>query len=227
MVLGPRPLPEVDHFATFISDITPSRRAEKEVEAYRRKISLLGSSVRHDVLNQLTALNGFITLSQLKVEDRAVQEFLNKAATSGGRIRRILERSREFEQLGSSPPEWISVQKAAEQGVRQVSGESTVVRVELHGLEVLADPHLDMVFRTICDNARCHGHATEVRFFLETDEHGVRVICQDNGVGISPEKRKGLFSERLDHNLFLVKECLSITGLEIEERPMEGEPVFR
>lgn len=218
--------PEVDHFAIIISDITGLRRAEEEVQRMQKKVAILGSSVRHDVMNQLTALNGFITLSQLKIEDRSIQEYLNKAAISGGRIRKILEMSREYEQLGTSPPQWISAQEAAERGIGQVKHEGTAVHVELNGLEVMADPHLDMVFRVLYDNACRHGHAPEVRFFRERNGHDVKIVCHDNGEGIPPEKRKVLFNDRPDHSLSLVKEGLSITGMRIEERPKEKGACF-
>ncbi len=217
------PLP--GHIVTVVSNVTELRRAEKEVEQGRRKMSFLGSQVRHDLLNQLTALNGFLTLSQLKVEDASVKEFLGKAGASGNRMRKILELSREFEQLGA-PPTWVPAQQAAEKGLAQAQKDPSRVRIELDGLEVYADPRLDMVFRTLVENAFAHGNATEVHIFKVTTGDEVRIVCRDNGTGIPEGRRRFIFDDRLDHGLFLVKEALSMTGMLIEETSRGGGACF-
>lgn len=217
---------EPGHFVTMLSDVTALKRAERDLEQYKRKMAFIGSQVRHDLLNQLTALNGFLSLSQLKVEDRSVKEFLNKAGSSGNRMRRILELSREFERLGMSPPVWIPARSAVEKGLEQVQGDRRAVRIELEGLEVLADPNVDLVFRTLVDNAFLHGKATEVHIYQAKAGEEHKIICRDNGTGVPPEKHKLLFDDRLDHSLFLTKEALAVTGMRIEETSQGGGACF-
>lgn len=217
---------EPGHFVTMLSDVTALKVAERDLELYKRKMRFIGSQVRHDILNQLTALNGFLSLSQLKVEDRSVIEFLSKAGTSGNRMRRILELSREFEQLGMSPPVWVPARSAVEKGMEQVQGDRNAVKVDLEGLEIFAEPRVDLVFRTLVDNAFLHGKATEVHIYSAKAGEEHKIICKDNGTGIPPEKRKFLFDDRLDHSLFLTKEALAITGIRIEETSQGGGACF-
>jgi len=69
---------EPGHFVTMLSEVTTIKRAERDWSLTGGRLSFIGSQVRHDLLNQLTALNGFLSLSQLKVEDKSVKEFLTR-----------------------------------------------------------------------------------------------------------------------------------------------------
>jgi signal transduction histidine kinase len=93
-------------------------------------------------------------------------------------------------------------------------------------LEVYADPLVSKVYHNLIDNAVRHGgNVTTIHFFFESTDGTYAIICQDDGIGITPDVRGGLFmhSSGKGHGfgLFLSREILAITGITIKE---EGEP---
>jgi signal transduction histidine kinase len=108
--------------------------------------------------------------------------------------------------------------------------DPNVVRLSLDvgAWEIYADPQVTRVFRNIFENAGIHGkHVTEISVTSANDDHGLKVIIGDNGVGIPEEMKSEIFEPGMMRNrglgLFLAKEILSITGLTILENGVPGK----
>ena len=54
------------------------RRAQDEVAFLDRKLNLVGSVTRHDVLNQLTAVSGYTELLGMVAEDPQMKSYIEK-----------------------------------------------------------------------------------------------------------------------------------------------------
>ena len=208
---------------TYTLDITRRKLMEEELEMARKKLYLLGSITRHDLLNQLTALNGYLSIAQYKQDDKIAKDYMQKAALSGENMRKILEFSRDYDRMGTQRPDWFRVQEVAEKGIAEVQAHEAKVNLELDGVEILADRMVEKVFHNLADNAVRHGKATQVRFFVEKKGDDLKIVCQDNGEGVSPVKRAEMFDDRFGHGLYLVKEVLKMTGMSIDETsPRKG-----
>jgi len=93
-------------------------------------------------------------------------------------------------------------------------------------LEIYADPLLEKVFSTPLENALRHGKTiTSIEFSSSIIPDGLKVTCQDKGVGIPAEHKEAIFDRRFFNHtgfgLFLSRAILSITGMTIRET---GEP---
>jgi signal transduction histidine kinase len=95
-------------------------------------------------------------------------------------------------------------------------------RCDVRGLEIYADPLLEKVFYNLFDNAfRYGGEITEIS--LSCCRQGALLVLAfcDNGIGIRPEDKERIFRKGYGKNtglgLFLSREILSITGIEIRE----------
>ncbi len=208
---------------TFTLDITRRKMMEEELELARKKLYLLGSITRHDLLNQLTALNGYLGIAQYKQDQKAIKDYVQKAALSGENMRKILDFSRDYERMGTQRPDWFRVQEVAEKGIAETQAHEVKIDLELDGVEILADRMVEKVFHNLTDNAVRHGKATQVRFFLEKKGDDLKIICQDDGEGVPPAKRREMFDDRFGHGLYLVKEVLKMTGMSIDETsPRKG-----
>jgi len=61
-----------------VTDITGRKRAEKSLRHANKKLSLLSDITRHDLKNQLLALNGYLEISKQYLGDAAkMSEFIN------------------------------------------------------------------------------------------------------------------------------------------------------
>jgi signal transduction histidine kinase len=96
------------------------------------------------------------------------------------------------------------------------------------GLEVFADPLIVKVFRNLIQNTLRHGGSVTTIHFYHEEQDGVRfLVCEDDGVGISADMKRKLFTKGFgkDHGLglYLSREILSITGIVITEEGESGK----
>ena len=94
---------------------------------------------------------------------------------------------------------------------------------------MLADSFLRQLFYNFIDNTRKYGKkSTTIRVYFEkADNDSLKLIYEDDGVGIPLENKTGLFKEGFStggstgFGLFLTKKMMDVYGWEIEEN---GEP---
>ncbi len=85
------------------TDITSLKQAEKALTTANKKLNLLTSVTRHDILNQLTAVQGYLYLhEQMNGDPETQSECIRKAKTSSARITRLISFTRDYQQIGVS-----------------------------------------------------------------------------------------------------------------------------
>jgi len=211
-----------------VHNINAWKQAEMALIEANRKLSLMNSIVRHDILNQVTVVLGHIALLQDRPLDAAVAAALEKQQAAVEIIRSQIEFTRDYQDLGARSPRWFPVEPlvtTAAQALRQ-----TRIRIvtDLNEVSVYADPLLSTVFYNLLENALRHGKTvTTVRVTAVPDSGGARIIWEDDGVGIPAEHKERIFERGFGSHtglgLFLVQEILSITGMGIRETGTPGE----
>jgi signal transduction histidine kinase len=183
------------------------------------------SIARHDINNQLTILNGYLSLLESGTMKSGDVVPILQGAT--GKIEHILRFTREYQELGAKPPAWQNVDVAV------CSARATVdpgtVRFQQNDCtcrEVYADPLLERVFAGLIDNTLRHGgqQVTEIQVRCEERQSRLVILYEDNGTGILPAVRSSLFGHakgKTGYGLFVVKDILAMTGITITET---GEP---
>ncbi|WP_298665907.1 PAS domain S-box protein [uncultured Methanofollis sp.] len=207
-------------------DISEIRGYQEALKKANKKLNLLNSITRHDLLNQTTALQGYMTLINRAVGDGepVVRNYLRVCSDLIGRVQRQVVFTRDYESMGVNAPTWQNVgdmvRKASANlslGTRKVS-----ITVETGDVEVYADPMFEKVLFNIFENALRHGErVTEIRVsFCEIGKQGV-ITVEDNGTGIARDIRDKIFlagyGKNTGYGLFLAKEILDLTGIGISE----------
>lgn len=203
---------------SFGIDMTEKKKMMETIERTNRKLNLIGRVSRHDILNQLTAVLGYIELARDRVIETDVRNYLEKAANAGRNIERILNSTRDYERLGSAEPRWEKASDLFERGTSALDTTGITLVVNLEGLSLKADPIFEKVFHNLVDNSMRHGKHTkriEVGYKKVGDE--LIIIYEDDGIGILEEMKKDLFTGERGKGLFIIKEILSITDMKIEE----------
>ncbi|MEN6611564.1 MAG: MASE3 domain-containing protein [Methanoregulaceae archaeon] len=209
-------------------DISQRKLVEEALKLSNEKLNILSSITRHDILNQLTALMGYNDLLLEKTENPDARSLLEREAKIAGNIRHQIEFTREYQNLGMDTPEWVNVSRSFENALAALpfAGEISV-GTRCRNLELYADALFEKVFYNLVDNSLRHGEEVR-RISLSCTEDGDRMVVryEDDGVGIAAQEKEKIFEKGFGKNtglgLFLVREILSITGIEIRESGTPG-----
>jgi len=207
-----------------------SKRAEDALEVANQKLNLLGQVTRHDALNQLAILMGWLQIVQESGAEPPVQEYMKNMRTAAETVIRQLDFAGDYQKMGVAKPEWIDVKTAFLNGTAGFSPSKLAKSVHVDGLEVYADTMFEKVFHNLVDNSIRHGKkVTEIRVHHRKKGNDLLLFYEDDGVGIPADKKDKLFLRGIgDHTgfgLFMVRAILGITGITIEENGIPGHGV--
>jgi PAS domain S-box-containing protein len=216
-------------FQGTVRDISELKRAEEALNFAGKKLNLLNSITRHDINNQLTALNVFIQISQDMAIDPAMRELLDKEAKISAVIERQIAFTRDYQELGVNAPGWQNVHATVRKAAGALPMRNIQIDVDGTDLEVFADPLFEKVFYNLIDNALRYGgdRMTTIHISSHDTEAGRVIVLEDDGEGIPADDKKHLFERGFGKNtglgLFLSREILSITRLSISETGGPGK----
>ncbi len=209
-------------------DIQDRKQTELALQAVNRKLNLLSSITRHDIINHVTAMRGYLELSHDIPMVPELADFIRKEAQIAEAIERQILFTRDYQDLGVKSPVWQDVRKTIANAMSGVPLRNCSIEVEFHGLLVYADPLFEKVFFNLIDNALRYGgeKMTWIRFSSRQAGTAEIIVCEDNGQGIAPADKVHLFERGMGKHtglgLFLSREILAITGLSIQETSAPG-----
>ena len=209
-----------------LRDVTERERMHEALRQANRKLNLLSGITRHDIVNQLTVLQGYLTILEMKQPDPSLTTYLAGLRAAAVRISAMIRFTKEYEQVGVAVPAWADCRRLVDTAAKEVSSGTITVKNEIPaGTEIFVDPLIVRVFYNLIDNAvRYGGKITTLRFSVQAGADPV-VICEDDGDGVPAGEKDRIFDRGFGKNtgmgLFLAREILAITGIAICE---SGEP---
>ncbi|MGD0818556.1 MAG: PAS domain S-box protein [Methanomassiliicoccales archaeon] len=217
---------EIIGMTCYCLNVTERERAKYELQDANNKLRIISSITRHDMLNKLTVLHGYLELEMRKAVDKRSLDHFGKMVQIAQNLENQINFTKEYQDIGSLRPAWQSLNDVCLQAREQLDHGQVDVLLELDGLELLADPMLKKVFYNLMDNSMKHGHHVRtIKIGKEIADGGMRIVYQDDGIGIAAKDKEKLFIEGSSKNhglgLFLAKEILKITDITIQET---GEP---
>jgi signal transduction histidine kinase len=191
-----------------------------------KKLNIVGSVTRHDVLNQLTAIAGYNELLGMMVEDEKQRSYLEKETQAVDKIRQLFRFAKDYQNIATEPPRWQSLNNTLHRVRELIDLDAIRILSETGDLAVFADPLFEKVYIHLFENTLRHGNtATEIRISLHPEGKSLQLIVEGDGTGILPEDKEKIFERGYGKGtgwgLFLVREILAVTGATIIEN---GEP---
>jgi PAS domain S-box-containing protein len=207
-----------------IRDITERRKIEQTLVEVNRKVTILGEVIRHDINNQLTLLQGFLSIMRNTPIGAMTADYILKAERALSTLTRQIEFIKIYQQTGQQSPEWQDLAGV----IKNLPPGRIPVQINLEPVEILADVMFAHVFSNIFDNVERHGqyaHEIKVLGFGTPDVY--TIIVADDGVGMTHDEREKIFERGYGRHtglgLFLIREILGITGITIQETSRPGE----
>jgi len=220
---------EVSCLLTTLVDITALKQAEAELLLTNKKLALLTSLTRHDTINKLTGILGYLDMLKSQLNDPSLDEYFQTIATSAKQISVMIRSTIEYEEIGISPPVWHNCRTIVDTAAKEVPlGQVTMKNDLPAGTEVFANPLIGKVFHNLIGNAvRYGGKITTIRFSVEERDGDHVVVCEDDGDGVVAEEKEKIFERGFGKNtglgLALSREILDITGITIHETGVPGK----
>lgn len=220
------------YIVTFV-DISELKKAEKKITLMLDKLRFLGSLTRHDIRNKLAVFDGYVYLLRKKIgSNEAALTPLNDIQKSSAQILQILEFARLYEQIGVEEPSYVDVEKLGNEAFALFTNlEGISATNECQGLFVFADSLLRQIFYNLIHNTLKYGEkTTRIRIYFEEDPcKELKLIYEDNGVGITSDIKANLFREGYGkgtgYGLYLIKRICGVYGWKIEEAGLPGQGV--
>jgi len=202
-------------------------------EAFRQaniRLNLLSGITRHDILNQVTGLLGYLEFSLEEIPEGQVHKYLTTCRELTGSIQAQIEFTRVYEDVGTHEPIWQNLRAVINRVHLLLPQNPFQWHIEITPVSVLTDPMFEKVFYTLVENTARHGESvTDIKFTTEVQNSDLIIIYEDNGVGISIKDKKKifnrLFGKHTGYGLFISQQILSITGLTIQETGIPGSGV--
>jgi PAS domain S-box-containing protein len=211
-----------------VRDITERKQAEDAIKKANKQVSLLTSITRHDILNQLTMLEGYITRLKKLPGDDNFAGMIQKEENIVRTIHSQIVFTRIYQNVGVQPPQWKNVKTSISSVLVTANVGNVAVVLNTGNLEIYADLLIEKVFFNLIENALRHGkHVTRICVSYQQAEKNVVLTIEDDGIGVPEQDKEQIFTRGYGKNtgygLFLTREILAITGITIKETGKPGK----
>jgi len=201
-----------------------------KVAELNEKLQVVESLTRHDIRNKLSALNGriFLLKKRLGANPEALPH-LKEMELISQQMLRILEFEKCYVQVGSEELENVDVERYFSEAAMLFSDlKGAKIINECRGLTVLADSLLRQLFYNLIDNTLKYGREVgRIRVHFKEEGNQLKLIYQDDGVGIPDDVKSRLFQEGYGqgtgYGLYLIKRICEAYGWTIQETGRKGQ----
>ncbi len=222
------PVPDTGKLILSLVDTSDKVQEDDAMQKANRKLNVFSCITRHEILNHLTVVKGYIELSREQVRDPVfLLRSFDKELAAANAIQNLMTFTRDYQNIGIQPPAWYNLTGLIKMASSGVHSGSVAFSVDTDRVEIYADHLLEKVFFHLIDNAIRYGRKIRnLRFFCEESFEELLVICEDDGIGIPPDAKEKIFNRQFFQNtgldMYLSRQILSITGISIRETGVYG-----
>ena len=222
------PVPEPGKLILSLVDISGKVQEGDALQKANRKLNSFSCITRHEILNHLTVVKGYIESSRDQVRDPAfLLRSFDKQLAAANAIQNLITFTRDYQNIGIQPPAWYAITGLIQTVSSGMNMGSVAFTVSTDRVEIYADHLLEKVFFHLIDNALRYGRKIKnLRFHAQESFEELVIICEDDGIGIPPDAKEKIFKRQFFQNtgldMYLSRQILSITGISIRETGIYG-----
>lgn len=171
-------------------DITELKNSEFRVAAHKDQLKLINKILRHDLANNLAAIQSAIRLTP----ESSGNEYLQTAMRNVSNSLRLIHSMRSLEQLveGTTELRQISLRNT----INAIMNKYQSLEYEIKGnAMVMADEALSSIIDNLVRNALWHGKSNKIRFEISRKDSTSQLKVIDFGQGIPAEIKNRIFQE--------------------------------
>ena len=211
---------EMEHHTTEL------HRFSQTLQQVNNKLNLMNRITRHDILNQLTAIVGYLHLMKEKVTDPGLQDYIAIELRAAKNIEDQIMFTKDYQDIGAQSPRWFDLRNVIRSAAEKLTLSPVTVSVSAGPAQIYADPMFEKVFYTLFENTIRHGrNVTAITISAAEKDSRLVIVYEDNGGGVPAGHKEDIFDRKYFRHtgfgLFLCRTILGITGISIRET---GEP---
>jgi len=215
------------------SENNERRKVERALDDANKKLNLMASITRHDVINQLTSQHESLeyALSLREKDPIKAWEHVTSATAIGTRALNSVKFTGDYQKVGVKSPQWQKLHVLIQAAAKENLPDNLKIINEIpQGMEVFADPLIGKVFSNLMENSvKYGGKITTIRIRRQILGADTILVYEDDGIGIPEGRKEKIFSYEDGMNtglgLFLAREILAITGITLRETGANGAGV--
>jgi len=199
------------------------------VRQVKKELDLMQGIVTHDILNQLTALHAFLSLTEAAQCCPDIRKYIEKEQEIAETLQAQVQFMCNLQKAGKISQDWhdvgVDIRRIID--IMHLSSEVTVA-ILCRDFEVYTDPVLACVFYGLTVNSLMHGKTVNaITIRTEESEGTLAIVYEDNGCGIEDEEKEKIFLEGYGRNtglgLYLIREILAANRMTIAENGKPGQ----
>ena len=215
---------------TIFRDITEEYERKSALRQAQNKVKILSSITQHDIKNELGTVMTILDLVSSGDIPQEEAELIKRAIDPCTNILEQLKTTFEYQTIGVMEPGWFTLSSLGFQAARHHKIHTSFYTFKGEDARIFADPLISKVFENLIDNSLRHGkNVSQINLYGARGLHNLKVVYEDDGVGISYDDKNRIFEEGFGKNtglgLFLIKEILAMTGISICECGEPGQGV--
>ncbi len=226
-------------YLSIVRDISDRSAYEEEKQLYRRELELYSSIIRHDLINDIQVIIGYLdVLKTGLINEVTKEELLDAGLSAAARMNSLLN-------AFNIPVEHTETRilKILENSANRAMASSpgldvkVIANSDIERLEVTPSRLLPNIWDNLLRNSATHaGENCEVRIEIKKINGRIEVTFSDNGPGIPDEIQSMLFARGVStrsngsgHGLYLSKQIIEALNGTIEyiDSDKESGAVFR
>ena len=209
-------------------ELEEKKKTESALAMALSKLNTLASITRHDLNNILTAFEGYLELLLMDKPGGKVEEYLGRMKEASDVMKRHIAFAKDYQEMGNALPTWFQVDNLVRSSAIGPVFAGITFKINVGNLEILADPLIVKAIYNLLENAVRHGEHTSIITVSSLKvQDGIIIFVEDNGKGVPTDIKSRIFNRGFGSNtglgLFLVREILGITGMQIIETGLEGK----
>jgi len=130
---------------------TSTTKAQEIEKKSHLRLAELTGIVRHDIMNQITAIMGYFEIINEMVPEELVP-FMEKEVSLAQNVRNIAESTRYYQILGAKPATWISMNDSLTLYKNNPLLQGLMISGSLPGIEIFVDPEFVTILRLMFED---------------------------------------------------------------------------
>ena len=108
-----------------IRDISERKKLDEALKGTLKKLNMLSSITRHDILNQVMGLRAFLELSKEDLKGTKHETFINKEDQAAEAIQRQIEFTKYYQDIGVNEPRWQALGPVIHEALAQLKPQGS------------------------------------------------------------------------------------------------------